>query len=46
MPSTIKETAANSTSSSTGGAASLSVGSLNVGVAMLVAVSSAFAMFA
>ncbi|KAI9572246.1 hypothetical protein HD554DRAFT_2068276 [Boletus coccyginus] len=48
MPSTIQETASNSTSStgSTGGAASLSVSSLNVGIAMLFAVSSAFAMFA
>jgi len=45
MPSTIQETATNSTSS-TGGAAPLSVGSLNIGVAVVVAVSSAFAMFA
>jgi hypothetical protein len=45
MPSNIQETATNSTSS-TGGAASLSVSSLNVGIAMLVAVSSAFAVFA
>jgi len=45
MPSDIQETASNSTTS-TGGAASLSIGSLNVGVAMLVAVSSAFVIFA
>jgi hypothetical protein len=45
MPSNIQETASNSTSS-TGGAASLSVSSLNVGVAMLIAVSSTFAVFA
>ncbi|KAH0827450.1 hypothetical protein J3R83DRAFT_4138 [Lanmaoa asiatica] len=46
MPSNIQATASNSTSSSTGGAASLSVSSLNVGVAMLITVSSAFAIFA
>jgi len=45
MPSNIQETATNSTSS-TGGAAPLSVSSLNIGVAMVVIVSSAFAMFA
>lgn len=45
MPSNIQETASNSTGS-TGGAASLSVSSLNVGVAMLFAVSSTFAIFA
>ncbi|KAG8213637.1 hypothetical protein J3R82DRAFT_10326 [Butyriboletus roseoflavus] len=44
MPSNIQEAASNSTS--TGGAASLSVSSLNVGVAMLIAVSSAFVVFA
>jgi hypothetical protein len=47
MPSGIEETAANSSSTTTtGGAATLSVSSLNVGAAMLVAVSTAFAIFA
>jgi len=47
MPSGISETASNSSSTTTtGGAATLSVSSLNVGAAMLVAVSSAFAIFA
>jgi len=46
MPSGIQETASNTTTTSTGGAASLSVSSLNAGVAMLIAVSSAFAVFA
>lgn len=45
MPSNIQETASNSTTS-TGGAASLSVSSLNLGVVMLIAVSSTFALFA
>jgi len=46
MPSGIQETASNSTTTTTGGAAALSVSSLNIGAAMLVAVSSAFAIFA
>jgi hypothetical protein len=47
MPSGIEETASNTTTTTTtGGAAALSVSSLNVGAAMLVAVSSAFAIFA
>ncbi|KAF9222680.1 hypothetical protein BS17DRAFT_755782 [Gyrodon lividus] len=47
IPSNIEETASNSTSTSTtGGAATLSASSLNVGAAMLVAVSCAFAIFA
>ncbi|KAH7888405.1 hypothetical protein F5I97DRAFT_692976 [Phlebopus sp. FC_14] len=46
IPSNIEETASNSTSTTTGGAATLSVSSLNIGAAMLVAVSSAFAIFA
>ncbi|KAG9316306.1 hypothetical protein JVU11DRAFT_2337 [Chiua virens] len=45
MPPSIQEATSNSTSS-TGGAASLSVNSFNVGAAMLVAVSSAFTIFA
>jgi hypothetical protein len=45
MPSGIQDTASNS-SSSTGGAISLSINSLNVGVAMLVAVTSVFAVLA
>lgn len=49
MPSGIEETASNSSSSSsgsTGGAVSLSVNSLSMGVTMLVVVSSIFAIFA
>ncbi|KIJ67652.1 hypothetical protein HYDPIDRAFT_38135 [Hydnomerulius pinastri MD-312] len=47
MPSGIEETASNTTTTTTtGGAAALSVSSLNVGAAMLVAVSSAFTIFA
>ncbi|KAF8840502.1 hypothetical protein BDN67DRAFT_990303 [Paxillus ammoniavirescens] len=46
-PSEIQETASNSTTTTTtGGAATLSVSSLNVGAAMLVAVFSAFTIFA
>jgi hypothetical protein len=46
MPSGIQTTSSNSSSGSTGGAASFSANGLNVGVAMLVAVSLAFATFA
>jgi hypothetical protein len=47
MPSGIQETASNSSSTtSSSGAIALSVGSLNMGVAAVVAVSAAFTIFA
>jgi len=53
MPSGIVETASNSTSSgsgsgsgSTGGAATLDASSLNIGLSMVIGVSSVFAFFA
>ncbi|KAG1752936.1 hypothetical protein EDB19DRAFT_1670665 [Suillus lakei] len=47
MPSSIQETAGNSSSTpSSSGAIALSVGSLNMGVAAVAAVSAAFAIFA
>jgi len=47
MPTDVQETASNTTSTSaTGGASALSVGSLNLGAALLVGVSSVFALLA
>jgi len=47
MPSDIQETASNSSSTTqSGGAIALSVGSLNIGATVVAAVSAAFAILA